>query len=580
MPLDGVTLSSIFKEMSVLVGGRVDKITQPEPDEVFIGIRVKGENHKLILTANSNAPRVHFTEQNKTSPLNAPLFTMVLRKHLGGGRIVSIGQPEFERIVELSVEAYDEMRDKSVKRLIIEIMGKHSNILLVDSNQKILEAIKHVPLSVSAIRPILPGLTYTRPPSRNKVNPLEVLESRTSFFENISNKNEKIQQAIFKTYSGISSIFASEICLRAKIDPDAYAAELSQTQMNDLYGEFYDAMLQIDKGAFSFRTYWDEKGKAVDMAAFYLLVYSHLSQKGFESASTMLEAFYTHRDNSYRLSQKTTDMRKLINNHQERCRKKAFLFQKTEAEIKDRDDLRIKGELLTAYLYMITPGSDTFAAENYYENNKLTEIPLDPVLSPSENAQAYFAKYNKQKRTYVALMDQVQKNNEEMRYLDSVAQAMELAADESDIRDIRAELAEEGFAKRKALKNKKAEKPSKPINYTSSDGFQMFVGKNNTQNDFLTMRRAGPGDIWLHTKDIPGSHVIIMAEGKDVPESTILEAANLAAYYSKARLSSSVPVDYVTRKHVKKPAGAKPGFVIYDNHKTVYVTPVEPSANF
>jgi len=572
MPLDGIAIASVVHELkSTVLGGRVDKISQPEPDEIIINMRGSGANHKLLITANSNAPRLNFTMQAKVSPLKAPMFCMVLRKHLTAGRVVDIVQPEFERIVELHIDSIDEMGDRSVKILLVEIMGKHSNIMLLDANRKILEAIKHVSPSVSSVRPILPGMAYFRPPS-NKENPLTIQSAEGFQFS----PNQKIQEAIYKCFNGISPIMASEICSCAKVDPNIFTGDLSEQDFSQLFGAFSNVFDHVRDGKFEPTIYSDSQSKMVDFAALPLSLYANHTATKFDLPSVMLETFYARRDESYRISQKAIDLRKLVATHQERSRKKQFVYDKTLEEIKDRDTLRIKGELLTAYLYMVEKGRDKFVAENFYDENKPMEISIDPTLTAAENAQRYFKLYNKQKRTFAALEEQMVKNVEDLNYLDSVAIAMDTITDEADIAEIRAELASQGFAKRNASsKNKKMEQAAKPLKYVSVDGFNIYVGKNNTQNDNLTMKMAKPHDIWMHTKDIPGSHVIIVTDGKEVPPATILEGANLAALHSKAKNSTQVPVDYVAKKHVKKPNGAKPGFVIYEGHNTVYVTPAE-----
>jgi len=570
-----------------ILGGRVDKITQPEPDEIVIAIRGRGENHKLLLTTQSTAPRLHFTGLHKQSPMKAPMFCMVLRKHISGGRIVDIRQPDFERIIEFHIEALDEMGDRSVKVLVIEVMGKHSNIMLLGPGEadapgfshsaKVLDAIKHVPPSVSSVRAILPGVRYTRPPG-GKANPLTADES--SFAQAIFPQTAKIQQALYQTYTGLSPILASEICTRAGIAVDTPACELAAECCQRLYGAFLHIFDRVRAGEFAPHIYYDAQGKAIDLTPFGYEMYAHLRAEAYESPSAMQEAYYAKRDAFYRTGQRTADLRKLIATHQERCRKKAQMYDRTLEDIQSRDELRIKGELLTAYLHQVEKGAASVTLENFYDNNNPIEIPLSPNLTPTENAQRYFKQYNKMKRTHAALAGQIAQNAEDMAYLDSVAVAMEAVLAEADIAEIRAELAELGFVKRKyaSRPGKKAQKPekTKPLRFTSSDGYEIYVGKNNTQNDQLTLRTANNHDIWLHTKDIAGSHVLIITGGAEPPHTTILEAANLAAYYSKARESSNVPVDYVARRYVRKPSGAKPGFVIYDRHKTVYVTPVEP----
>ncbi|MCL2189497.1 MAG: NFACT family protein [Defluviitaleaceae bacterium] len=569
MPLDGAALAGVVHELErLLVGGRVDKIIQPEADEVVIGIRAGGVNHKLMLTANASAPRVHLSGAAKVAPLNAPLFCMVLRKHVSGGRVLAVRQPDFERIIIFEIENRTEMGDTARKTLIIEMMGKHSNIILTDHAGKVLDAIKHVPPSLSAVRTILPNAMYEAPPNRGKENPLQTKLDVNTLAQT------GIAQAIFAKYNGISPLFAAEICARAKIHPEAF--KLSPEEGTQLTQKFDEAMEKIKNNTFEPHMYYSETGKPLDFTPWPFLHYNPHRAEACASFSQMLEKFYEKRDTDYRLQQRTTDLRKLVNTLLERARKKAFTHEKSLADTHNRDTLRIKGELLTAFLHKIERGAASFTAENFYEENTMLEIALDPTLTPSENAQRYFRQYNKQKRANAALRAQISQNNDDIAYLESVSAALQNANAEEDIAEIRAELAGQGFVKRRPLQSGKKQpkqRESKPLHYTTPDGYDVYVGKNNTQNDQLTLRTARATDIWLHTKDIPGSHVILLTRGDEPSETAILFAANLAAYHSKARESSNVPVDYVARKHVRKPAGAKPGYVIYDYHKTVYVTP-------
>jgi predicted ribosome quality control (RQC) complex YloA/Tae2 family protein len=339
----------------------------------------------------------------------------------------------------------------------------------------------------------------------------------------------------------------------------------------------YQAMRQILAQEHDFIIYEDEKGMAVDFSVVPMARYGHLMARNMASVSEMAESFYLSRDESYRMAQKTADLRKLVNAHMERCRKKQRVYDKTLEEIAERGRLKTYGELLTAYIYDIQKGADTYRAADFYGQGETVDIPLEPTFTAAENAQAYFKQYNKQKRTYAALQGQIRQNAEDLAYLDSVAASIQTVKGLNDIAEIRAELAEQGFVKAKYKKQgSHALKKSKPLHYTSADGFDIYVGKNNTQNDELTLRFARGNDIWLHTKDIAGSHVLIRANDKTVTEAALLEAANLAAYHSKGRDSGQVPVDYALKKYVRKPAGAKPGFVIYDHHKTLYVTPQSP----
>jgi predicted ribosome quality control (RQC) complex YloA/Tae2 family protein len=571
--MDGFVISSVVHTLNAtLTDGRLDKIAQPEADEVVLSMRAHGANRKLLLTANANAPRIHFTAQSKQSPLTAPMFTMVLRKHIGGGRLLCAVQPDFERVVELHFEARDEMGDKSVKRLIIEIMGKHSNIILTDEDGIILEAIKHISHNTSSVREVLPGRRYTRPPG-GKANPHTTdAAAFAALLTREAMQTAKAQPFFYQSFNGISPVAASEICARAGISPDTFVSALSCDEREALFASFAKVLTL----AYSNHIYFDQ-GRAVDFTVFPLQIYQGYEEKTPDSVCEMLESFYLKRDNAYRLGQKTTDLRKHINGHMERCRKKQFVFEKTLREVQDRDQLKTYGELLTAYIYAVPAGAESFDAPDFFDPEKTLRIPLDAALTAAENAQAYFKKYNKQKRTFAALQEQMRQNHEELLYLDSVSAALQTIADEADIAEIRAELAQQGLAKAKFKKQaQKARQKSAPLHFVSSDGFDLYVGKNNSQNDELTLRFAQGGDIWMHTKDIAGSHVIIRTNNKIPPDATLQEGANLAAYFSKARESGQVPVDYTPKKHVRKPNGAKPGFVIYDHHKTLYVTPVAP----
>ena len=579
MALDGFTLSNIIYELkSNIIGGRVDKVYQPEKDEIILQIRNKGNAYKLLLTANASSPRLHFTTIQKENPINAPLFCMVLRKHLSSGKIIDITQPKFERIVNIQVESINELGDYSVKTLIFEIMGKHSNIILIDDKNNILESIKHISFDKSSVREVLPGRSYSLPPSQNKKNPLET--NFKEFMDIIKNSMPtKAQQIIYKSYNGISPILASEICINANVDPSINTEELLDNQIEDLYKSL-DKIIKLNlQEKFNPQIIYNENDTVLDFTVFDFTMFNNLEKKYFSSISELLEFFYKSKDLTYRLNQKSQDLKKLISQNIERCAKKKEIQQKTLRDIENRDNLKLYGELITSNIYAIKKGMTKVKLNNFYsENFEEVEIRLDPNLTPAENAQKYFKKYNKEKRTFIALQEQIKQNNEELLYLESVLNSVQTCSDEYDIKEIRAELAEQGFLKRqKNNKNnkQKSNKKAKPLHFISSDGFHIYVGKNNTQNDELTLRFAKSLDMWFHTKDIAGSHVIVVSEGKEIPNSTLNEAANLAAYYSKATNSSLVPVDYTLKKFIKKPNGAKPGMVIYETNKTAYITPDE-----
>lgn len=577
MAFDGLTISNLIYEFNEnILGGRIDKIYQPEKDEVILQIRNKGKSFKLLLTVNSSNPRFHFTNILKENPLNPPHFCMVLRKHLLNGKIIRIYQPNFERILNICVESINELGDYSKKTIIVEIMGKHSNIILLDEKNIILDSIKHISKEKSSVREVLPSLKYILPPNQNKLDPLFL--NKKDFFGLFQDKKQKnIQEFIYKSYTGISPILAAEICNRSNISEFSTLDELNKNDLEVLFFEFSKVIQQIKEYKF-FPQLISSNNKLIEFSSIDLNQFKNLDKKTFESISNLVETFYKNKDLSYRVSQKTQDLRKIILQNIERCLKKKNIQNKTLKSIENRNKLKLYGELITSNIYNIKKGMDKIVVNNFYsENFEEIEISLDYNLTPAENAQKYFKKYNKEKRTFIALQEQIKQNEIELNYLESVLSCINDSLNEQDINDIREELFEQGIIKKQKIKNNKLKniKKSKPLHYLSSDNFNIYVGKNNKQNDELTLKFAKTVDIWLHTKDIPGSHVIIVSEGKEVPQTTLLEAGNLAVFYSKAKSSSLVPVDYVQKKYVKKPSGAKPGMVIYEKYQTMFITPNE-----
>lgn len=579
MALDGITTAAIVHELKTkLIGGRIDKIHQPVTDEIRFTVRGIGVVHKILVSANSGNPRIHITETSKENPMTAPLFCMVLRKHIAGGKIVDILQPDFERIVIIKVESTNEMGDMTVKNLILEIMGKHSNLILTDESGRILDSIKRITHEKSSVREVLPGKEYVFPPSQNKKNPLTAIKSDFLFHLHLQ-EGKKLQEFLYKTLTGISPIMASEICFRARLDSSNSCEQTTTEEGENLFAAFAAVMDEVKHANFTPKIYYHQNSNRVlDFSVLEMKSFLALEQKIFPSVSSLLEGFYQERDNAYHIRQKAHDMRRLVISNIERCVKKKEIQMKTRKEVSDMDMWRKKGELLTANIYAVSQGITTFRTTDYYdETMPEIEIALDPTKTPAENAQKYFSRYNKAKRTLSALEVQEKQNDEELQYLESVLNALENATDDADLSEIRTELAESGFVRRQTPK-KGASRPkkSKPLHYISSDGYDIFVGKSNLQNDELTLRFADSTDLWLHTKDIPGSHVIIKTNGTGTASDEALEeAANLAAYFSKAKNSSMVPVDYTQRKNVKKPNGAKPGMVIYLTNRTIYVTPDE-----
>ena len=562
MAFDGITIANLVKEMNdTIIGCRIYKIAQPEADELILTIKGSCGQKRLFLSASASLPLIYFTEYNKPSPMTAPGFCMLLRKHLQNGRIVSVTQPGLERIIHINIEHLDEMGDLCQKSLIIEIMGKHSNIIFCHSDGTIIDSIKHVSGLVSSVREVLPGKQYFVPQTQEKLNPFDL--DKELWKTTVLNKPTSVYKAIYGSYTGISPIIAQEICFRAGVDGEASTASLSDTESLKLYETFSGLMEDVQNGAFYPHIAYTGK-QPVEFAALPLTLYSAANDKlvPYDTMSRLLEQYYAEKNTLTRIRQKSADLRKIVQTALERTVKKYDLQIRQMKDTEKRDTYRIYGELLNTYGYGIAPQSKSMEALNYYTNEMVT-IPLDPDLTPQENAKKYFDKYNKMKRTYEALAELTTQVKEEIQHLESISTALDIALQEEDLVQIKEELTENGYIRRKGG-NKKEKITSKPFHYISSDGFHMYVGKNNYQNDELTFKFATGNDWWFHAKNTPGSHVIVKTEGTDaLPDRTFEEAGRLAAYYSKGRDQDKVEIDYIQKKHVKKPAGAKPGFVVY-----------------
>lgn len=578
MALDGIAVYALANEFNtVLEGARADKIYQPECDEIVISFRGRGGSYKLLLSANASNPRAHFINTAKKNPLTAPMFCMLLRKHLSGGRLIKVFQPGFERCLEFWIESYTELGDLTVKRLIIEIMGRHSNIILTDEDGKILDSIKHIDVTVSSVRQVLPGLMYLPPPPQEKISPLvceyiDVVRAVACADEKI-----KADKLILQSFAGISPVVARELCHRSLGGSDVYAAQLTPQQQKELCKAVFDMFEDVRVGRFSpCLVYERESGKPLDFCAFEVTQYGELAHtQHCESVSNAAEKFYFDRDAVQRQKQKSAGLLKRINNNIDRCAKKIVLLSQTVDESKNKEQHKMYGDLLTANLYRLKGGEKSITVQNFYSpQQESVTIPLDSSFSPQQNAQRFYKKYNKAKAAGAEAERQMAFAEEELCYLESARQFLQQAKTEEDIAQIREELSQAGYIIGEKKGRKKNAEGSKPLHYVSSDGFDIYVGKNNIQNDRLTLRFANSADLWFHTKNFPGSHTIIkLGLDKNVPERTILEAAGLAAYYSSARGSAQVPVDYTQIKNVKKPSGAKPGMVIYDHYNTLYITP-------
>ncbi|MCM1117840.1 MAG: NFACT family protein [bacterium] len=561
MAFDGVTIAAIVKELNdTCVGGRIYKIAQPENDELLLTIKTAEGQRRLLLSADASLPLVYLTEQNKPSPMTAPGFCMLLRKHLQNGRITAVSQPDLERIIHIDVEHLDEMGDLRRKTLIVEIMGKHSNIIFCNEDGMILDSIKHVSGLVSSLREVLPGKPYFVAQTQDKADPLTCGEE--DFLAAISARPAALHKAIYQSYTGISPILAQELCYRGGLDGDAPVAAFSQEQQRDVYRAFREMMDRVQGGEFSPAIAYTGR-QPVEYAAFPLTLYSRGEDtlQPFVSISALLERYYAEKNTLTRIRQRSADLRRIVQTALERNVKKYDLQTQQIKDTEKRDKYRIYGELINTYGYHVPEGSKSMEALNYYTDEMIT-IPLDPDMTPAENAKRYFDKYGKLKRTYEALSVLTQEVKSEIEHLESISAALDIALQEEDLVQIREELAASGYIHRRGGKREKV--TSRPFHYISSDGFHMYVGKNNYQNDELTFKFATGGDWWFHAKGIPGSHVIVKCEGVDtLPDRTFEEAARLAAFYSRGRSQEKVEIDYIQKKHVKKPGGAKPGFVVY-----------------
>ncbi len=576
MAFDGITIANIISELKqALTGGRIYKIAQPENDELLLTIKNNGTQYRLFLSADASLPLVYLTSTNKQSPMTAPGFCMLLRKHLQNAKIISISQPGLERIIHLELEHLNELGDVCRKKLIIEIMGKHSNIIFCDMDHKIIDSIKHISGMISSVREVLPGRTYFIPKTQDKEDPLdEGLLSYETFRAKMQTKPMPLYKALYTSYTGLSPIIAQEICYRAGVDADlpanVLAAEDSLEKVPGpltkgpalpaVHTAFCHMMGDIKARHFAPVIVY-EGPKPIEFASLPLTLYADKQTQDFDSISALLEHYYAQRNIITRIRQKSADLRKIVQTALERNVKKYDLQMRQMQDTEKKDKYKVYGELLNTYGYNVEPGAKSLEALNYY-TNEMIDIPLDTTLSPQENAKVYFDKYGKLKRTYEALSELTLQVKQEIEHLESILAALDIALQEDDLVQIKEELIESGYIRRKGG-TKRVKITSKPFHYLSSDGFHLYVGKNNYQNDDLTFKFASGGDWWFHAKQMPGSHVILKTEGKEVPDRAFEEAARLAAYYSKGRGQDKVEIDYIQKKHVKKPAGAKPGFVVY-----------------
>ncbi len=561
MSFDGLFTRAITNELSLaLNGGRINKIQQPFPNELLIVIRANGKNQRLLLSIHPSYARVQLTNEVYENPNEPPMFCMLMRKHLEGFILEEIRQIELDRIIIFEVKGRNELGDISYKQLIVEIMGRHSNIILVDKQRNmILDSIKHVPFAVNSHRAILPGQPYISPPAQNKINPFQLTEE--DVLRTIDFNSGKLDQQLVQSFAGLSPLFAKEVIHQSGLANRVTLPRTLLSLLDQMKDHQYNPAITLSQGKESF----------------YLYPLSSLNgeSKNFATLSEMLDRYYFGKAERDRVKQQATDLLRFIINEKDKNEKKIKKLQATIKDAEKANQYQLFGELLTANLFSVKKGMKQIEVVNYYdENGASVTIPLDPLKSPSDNAQKYFRKYQKAKTALDIVSQQIELAIREVSYFELLLQQVE-AASSKDIEGIREELIEGGYIRDRRKRSHKKPQAVKPVfdTYIASDGTEIIIGKNNKQNDYLTNKLAARDELWLHTKDIPGSHVVIRS--KTPQEGTIIEAAGLAAYFSKARTSSSVPVDFTLVRHVKKPSGAKPGFVIYDHQQTVYVTPSE-----
>lgn len=562
MAFDGFTMAALVSEFEdCLSEGHVQKIAQPEPDELLLTIKKNRTNYKLQISASASLPLIHLTENPKPSPFTAPGFCMLLRKHLGGAKILGFDQIGLERVIRIRFENLNELGDVVQKSLMVEIMGKHSNIIFVDEKNQIVDSIKHINGLTSSVREVLPGRNYFIPNTKNKLDPYRVTTEDWNGI--ILQKPTTVAKALYGSLTGFSATISQELAYRSRLDGDVPVVSLNGNEKSALMDQFRQVMEHVCQKNFSpcilFRG-----AQPVEFAAFPLTMLSDCECRSYTSMSQVVESFYGEKALIGRIRQKSADLRKSVTTILERSYKKREIQRKQLEDTKKKEKYKVYGELLNTYGYQMQPGDSSLTCINYYDDKEIT-IPVDNTLSATENANKYFARYNKLKRTEEAVTEQGKENDETIAHLESILTELDIARKEEDLHIIRQELSDSGYIKRKGTGGKKNHRipKSKPLHFVSSDGYDIYVGKNNYQNDELTFKLATGNDWWFHAKNMPGSHVIVRTAGEEPPVKTFEEAASLAAYFSKGKGADKVEIDYTQKKNVKKPNGSKPGFVVY-----------------
>ncbi len=578
MALDGILLRALTGELAeVLKDGRLNKIRQPEKDGLDLVFRTPEGARRLLVSANPSLPLLTLSDEETESPLTAPNICMVLRKHLLNAKLLSVSQIKLERVVLFTFEHLDEMGDLSEKRLFVELMGKYSNIILVDRENKVIDAIRRVPPTMSSVRTVLPGSPYFIPETQGKTDAFSCDETR--LFQTADDLS--LTDLFAKRFSGFSESASSEFLLSEGFDPEARVSSLDQTRKDALYSAFSRLLSRIESGRFSPEIAY-QNGVPKQFSALPLISYrrsiDRYTVEACASVSELLTRFYRQKAETENRKRNAEDLLRIVKTHLERASRKQALQEKQLRDTEDRGRHRLFGELLQAYAYSLPAGEAEVEVQNYHDNDQIVRIPLDPDLSINDNAVRYFDKYNKEKRTFEAVTAQLKETEREIAHLSSVRLSIELSETPEEFREIRRELRGSGYLKHSEPQRGQVRRaaPSKPVKYVSSDGFDLYVGRNNQQNDELTMRFAGPEDWFFHVKNAPGSHVILKTFGREVPDRAFEEAASLAVYYSSLRDAEKAEVDYVLKRFVKKPAGAAPGYVIYHTNYSMMASPKCP----
>ena len=575
MALDGIFLHLLSEELKeVLIGSKVDKIHQTQKTELVFTLRTRSGAYRLLMSASGNAPRLHLTTQQIENPPKPPMLCMLLRKHLGGATLLDIQQEGLDRILKLVFSSVNELGDRVTRTLVIEIMAQYSNIILLDENDVIIDAVKRVDNTKSSVREVLPSLRYELPPGQNKLSIID--DTPEDILSAITTKNTKLNNAILSSMEGMSPVLCREIAFRTA-GIDAVADELTENQKIKLAFELEILKNTVLNRTLSPNAVADTDGKLLDFSFIPITQYGTAAQYlSYESLSETLERFYFERERLARTKSKAEDLFKNINNLIERLAKKISNQMAELEECKDREEKKIFAELINANLYRLGKGSTVYELENYYDDYKTVAIPVKPELTPTENAQRYYKEYRKLRTAEEMLTKLIAEGREELVYLRTVLDELSRAETEREISEIRQELSDGGFVKQKNQGKIKRSQPMPPLEFNVPDGFKVYVGRNNIQNDKLSLKTAMKSDLWFHIQKAPGSHVILSLDGREPTEKAMEYAAKVAAYYSSGREAGAVEVDYTEVRNLKKPVGAKPGFVIYHVYNSVLVKPEIP----